>query len=162
MNSTYLASSWLCAVPPKPRCRVLSLHPHSLPHQQPRSSSGDSHNQLAESTPGILPRSLLVSSFLLSVSPLENSSDLFPQNLSWLSSPSGNPSNKTRIVDALAAVQQLNRGIRLNYHEWIEAMCLHGHRTALRGQCFTSTHHCSHWPTSGKSSHPPVVQFPPQ
>lgn len=55
--------------------------------------------------PGILlPHSLLISLVLLSVCPLENSSDLVPQTLSWLSPPAGNPS-KTRFVDALAAVQ---------------------------------------------------------
>lgn len=162
MNSAYLAPSYLCAIRLKPRSKALSLHPWSLPHQQPRSGSSDGHSQLAESTPvALLPHSLLVSLPLISLSPLENPSDLVPQTLSWLSSPAGNPSNKTRTVGAIAAVHQLNRGIRFSYHQWVEAMCVHGQRTAPRSQRFTPIHHCSYWTTSGKSPHPPVVQLPP-
>lgn len=113
----------LVLFPPKPRSKALSLHPRSLRHHQPRPISADCHSQLAESIPGILPHPLLVSLVLLSMSALKNPSDLAPQTLSWLSSPEGNSSNKTRTV-ALAAVQQLNRGIMFNYHEWIEEVCL--------------------------------------
>lgn len=62
------------------------------------------------------------------------------------------------IIGTIAAVHQVNRGIRFHEHQLIEAMCLHGQRTGQRDQSFTPIHH---WSTGrpGKSPHPPVVQL---
>lgn len=107
-----------------------------------------------------LPHSPLGSLVLPSVSPLGNASDLVPQTLLRLPSPAGNLSNKTGMAGTIAAAHQLNRGIRFDHHELIEAMCLHKQRTGQRGQCFTAIHHWSvYWLISGKSPHPPVTQL---
>lgn len=66
--------------------------------------------------------------------------------------------NDCRCYSSSSSPAQRNQ---CSYHQWVEAMCVHGQRTAPRGQRFTPIHHCSYWTTSGKSPHPPVVQLPP-